>query len=116
MFEDWERYVCEFWGLTAEAWQREFLRAIGRPPIVALTATSTPEATRDIVAQLRLKDPHVVRHRVERPNLAFSVHRCVNDEIKLDRLRELPAGEPGTAIVYCATVAAASPRERRSVR
>ena len=81
---------------------------LGRPPIVALTATSTPEATRDIVAQLRLRDPHVVRHRVERPNLAFSVRRCVNDELKLDRLRELLASEPGTAIVYCATVAAAN--------
>ena len=42
MFEDWERYVCEFWGLTAEAWQREFLRSIGRPPIV-ITASFLAE-------------------------------------------------------------------------
>jgi ATP-dependent DNA helicase RecQ len=81
---------------------------LGRPPIVALTATSTPEATRDIVAQLRLRDPRVVRHRVERPNLAFSVRRCVNDEIKLEAVRALLAEEKGTAIVYCATVAAAN--------
>jgi ATP-dependent DNA helicase RecQ len=78
---------------------------LGRPPIVALTATSTPEVTADVIAQLRLASPRIVRARVERRNLAFSVRRCVNDDVKLERVRELIANEPGTLIVYCATVA-----------
>jgi ATP-dependent DNA helicase RecQ len=78
---------------------------LGRPPIVALTATSTPEVTADVIAQLRLASPRIVRARVERRNLAFSVRRCVNDDVKLERVRELIAGEPGTIVVYCATVA-----------
>jgi ATP-dependent DNA helicase RecQ len=81
---------------------------LGRPPIVALTATATPEVARDVIAQLRLREPKMIRHRVERPNLAFTVRRCVNDDVKLERLRELLASEPGTSILYCSTVAAAN--------
>ncbi len=38
-------------------------------PVLALTATATPEVTRDIVGQLGMRDPLVVRGSFFRPNL-----------------------------------------------
>jgi ATP-dependent DNA helicase RecQ len=83
-------------------------RKLGRPPILAFTATATPEVADDIAAQLGLHEPVVVRAGIDRPNLFFEVHRTVNVESKRDRLRELLAAEPGPGIVYTATVRSAA--------
>ncbi len=84
-------------------------RALGRPPILALTATATEETTQDIATQLGLRAPRVVRTSVLRPNLVFSVERTVNEMCKRDALRELLDEERGRCgIVYVATVRAAN--------
>src|SRR4051812_5668273 len=79
-------------------------RALGRPPILALTATATPEVVSDIVRQLGLREPEVVQAGVERPNLFLEVRRTVNRAMKEQALLDLLHGEDGPAIVYCATV------------
>lgn len=40
-------------------------------PIMALTATATPRVQDDIVQQLRLRDPLLLRASFNRPNIAF---------------------------------------------
>ena len=55
---------------------------LGRPPILALTATATQEVQDDIVRQLGMHDPHVTITGFARPNLRFEVRRTVNDGIK----------------------------------
>ncbi len=43
-------------------------------PIVALTATATRDVERDIIAQLSMKTPHVVKGSLDRPNLTLHIH------------------------------------------
>ncbi|MFL5309655.1 MAG: RecQ family ATP-dependent DNA helicase, partial [Myxococcales bacterium] len=82
----------------------EAIRALGRPPVLALTATATPEVARDIVRQLGIPDARVVNTGIERPNLRFEVRRTVNGEAKRQALLRILAGKPGSGIVYAATV------------
>ena len=49
---------------------REALEALGRPPVIALTATATPYVQEDIVAQLGLDNPRRFVRGFDRPNLA----------------------------------------------
>lgn len=79
-------------------------KRLGRPPILALTATATAEVQQDIVHQLGMKDPHVTITGFARPNLRFEVRRTVNDGIK-DAVveRTLREGD-GVGVIYVATV------------
>ena len=55
--------------------------AAGRPPILAFTATATPEVRQDIVDLLGLEDPEVFVAGFDRPNLFLDVRR-VSGEIE----------------------------------
>jgi ATP-dependent DNA helicase RecQ len=80
------------------------IRALGRPRVLALTATATPRVREDIRAQLGLEDPVVVCTGIARENLMLEVQRTVNPELKRQKLLELLRGNDGSAIVYTATV------------
>src|SRR5688500_6466281 len=62
---------------------------LGRPPVLALTATATAEVRADIVRQLGMRDPAVTITGFARPNLRFEVKRTVNDVAKDEALRTL---------------------------
>jgi ATP-dependent DNA helicase RecQ len=83
---------------------RHALAELGRPPVLALTATATPQVSDDIVAQLGMRDPVVVNTGIERENLYFAVSRCVNREAKLSRLEAIVRERGAPGIVYVATV------------
>ena len=83
---------------------RDAVRRFGRPPVLALTATATPEVRADILTQLGLPDARVVNTGIRRDNLSLEVARTVNDEAKQARLLELLREERGTGILYTATV------------
>ena len=79
-------------------------KRLGRPPVLALTATATAEVQKDIVHQLGMKDPHVTITGFARPNLRFEVRRTVNDGIK-DAVVERALGDgDGVGVIYVATV------------
>ena len=82
---------------------REAIRQLGSPPVLAVTATATREVTSDIVRQLALRDPALVRTGVDRDNLRFEVTRTVNEERKHEQLADILTGTDGPAIVYVAT-------------
>lgn len=48
---------------------------LGRPPLLALTATATPWVRREILDRLGMRDPDIVVQGVDRPNLFFEVRR-----------------------------------------
>ena len=52
----------------------------GGVPVLALTATATPEVTADIIAQLAMADPACYRGSFFRPNLHISAYRKGGDE------------------------------------
>jgi ATP-dependent DNA helicase RecQ len=77
-----------------------------RPPVIALTATATPEVRADIAQMLALRDHEEIVTGFERPNLAYGVLRFEEraaDE-KERRLKDLVASVPtGSIIVYAST-------------
>jgi ATP-dependent DNA helicase RecQ len=79
---------------------------LGRPPILALTATAAPPVRAEIIGRLGLRDPLLVVRGFDRPNIALEVVRFTDGDAKraalLDRVAEV-AGQPGVGIVYAAT-------------
>ena len=73
----------------------------GRPPVLAFTATATPEVRRDIVELLGLSEPEVFVAGFDRPNLRLDVRR-VSGEIEKRRILPELVGA-GRALVYAAT-------------
>jgi ATP-dependent DNA helicase RecQ len=76
----------------------------GRIPVLALTATATPEVARDIVEQLKMKNAAVYRGSFFRPNLklcAYEKGAALGASVgqAIARLIGARAGESG--IVYC---------------
>jgi ATP-dependent DNA helicase RecQ len=84
---------------------RDAIRQVGRPPVLALTATATADVIADVTRQLDLRDPLLVNTGIDRPNLFLEVFRTVNEDLKRERLQAIirEAGG-GTGIVYTATV------------
>jgi ATP-dependent DNA helicase RecQ len=73
----------------------------GRPPILAFTATATPEVREDIVDMLALESPEVFVAGFDRPNLFLDVRRVTGDLEKQAILAELVGSR--RALVYAAT-------------
>lgn len=66
-------------------------------PVLALTATATPEVADDIQTQLHFRQKNVFRMSFERKNLAYVVRTTEN---KLEELVHILSKVPGCAIVY----------------
>ena len=77
---------------------------LGRPPVLALTATASPEVREDVVHQLRMRDPLVLVRDLVRPNLFFEVLPTVNESEKDAALDQILRKAEGTGIVYVATI------------
>ncbi len=84
--------------------------ALGRPPILGLTATASPAVRDEIVEWLRLRDPLIVARGFDRPNLYLDVRTFADDRSKRDAAIALAASSTGAdaaGIVYVATRRAA---------
>lgn len=77
----------------------EFRKIIPGVPVLALTATATPNVVADICERLEFKRDHqqVFQKSFERKNVSYSV---LFEENKNDRLAKMIGKVPGTAIVY----------------
>ena len=85
----------------------EAIAALGRPPVMAATATATPRVAEEVAARLGLRDWVSIRSGFDRPNLSFDVVG-VEGKGAIARKRALLShllAEPGSrpAIVYCGT-------------
>jgi ATP-dependent DNA helicase RecQ len=84
------------------------VKRLGKPPVLALTATATAEVRGDIARQLGMSDPNITVTGFARPNLRFEVRRTVNQASKdaeVERmLKESAAAGGASSIIYCATV------------
>ncbi len=79
---------------------------LGRPPVLALTATATRDVLDDIIAQLRIPEAVIVHTGFYRPNLDLEVLPAPGEADKRARLLALLGAAEGTGIVYTATVKA----------
>jgi ATP-dependent DNA helicase RecQ len=80
-----------------------FAERLGRPTILALTATASPPVRREIVERLGMDDPAEVIRGFNRPNLHFAVRRFTEAAGKEEALVEAVAAAPKPGIVYIAT-------------
>jgi RecQ family ATP-dependent DNA helicase len=85
----------------------EIAERLGRPTVMACTATATKAVAAEIVNRFGLRQPLQVRSGFDRPNLSFDVVRLEGKGSKARRLALLEAGladpENRPAIVYCGT-------------
>jgi len=79
-------------------------KRLGRPPILALTATATDTVRQDIARQLGMRDPYITITGFARPNLRFEVSRTVNQQVKDAELERILDSTAGSGIIYVATI------------
>ena len=72
-----------------------------RPVVGAFTATATPNVRKDILENLKLKDPTIITTGFDRPNLSFSVYQPKDRDKRLSELLRDRYRQSG--IIYCAT-------------
>jgi RecQ family ATP-dependent DNA helicase len=85
----------------------EIAERLGRPTVMACTATATATVAREIAARFKMRDPLQVRSGFDRPSISFDVVRLEGKGSKARRMALLDAGlaDPSNrpAIVYCGT-------------
>ncbi len=84
----------------------EAVTALGKPPVLALTATAPPKVKDDILAQLHLVDAEasVIDIGLDRPNLRYHVIKASSERKKQALLLRLIEKQEGCGIIYAATV------------
>jgi ATP-dependent DNA helicase RecQ len=81
------------------------IEALGKPTVLALTATATPAVREDILIQLGIPSTKTIVKGFDRPNLRYEVIRADNEAAKLKSLKTLfESGLDGTGIIYTATI------------
>lgn len=73
------------------------VREMADAPVIALTATATPEVADDIMNRLGFQEKTLIKSGFERPNLSYIVRKC---EDKLGQLLSICSSVAGTGIVY----------------
>ncbi len=100
-----EAHCVSMWG---HDFRPDYLRLqrviteLGRPPVVALTATATPAVRADIVKQLDIPDAQQIVSGFDRPNLYLEVREVSTVSEKVRAIVDLAAWGK-TGIVYAGT-------------
>ena len=76
---------------------------LGNPPVVGLTATASPPVRDEVQQRLRMKDPLVLVHGFDRPNIRLEVVRHHTDRDKRRAVTEQVAALKGPGLLYAAT-------------
>ncbi len=82
---------------------REAVEQLGRPQVIALTATATPAVRADIAGQLALREPASFVAGFDRHNLILRVEPCKSDRDRMQKIWQIARKANGPGIVYCAT-------------
>ncbi len=85
----------------------EVIEKLGRPTILALTATAAPPVRQEIIEKLGMKKPEVLVAGFDRPNITLNVRRFAGEESKhaalLEAVQEAVESGDTPGIVYTAT-------------
>jgi len=79
------------------------VEALGRPTLLALTATASPPVRAEIAERLGMRDPELIVRGFDRPNLRLAVKNDRDPGRKRAALVERAAELGGPGIVYVAT-------------
>lgn len=67
-------------------------------PILALTASATPDVQNDITEKLHFNAHQIFRQSFERPNLSYSVFKV---DSKINKISEVLRNVKGSSVIYC---------------
>jgi ATP-dependent DNA helicase RecQ len=101
-----EAHCISEWG---HDFRPEYLRlgavieALGRPRVLALTATASPPVRQEIVKRLGMREPRIVVRGFDRPNIRLAVEGFSDEEDKREALIAHVIDAPKPGIVYAAT-------------
>ena len=76
---------------------KELRKCLPDTPVLALTASATPQVAKDIMTQLDFAEPNILQSSFLRPNLSYSVRQTDDKESQLMRIIN---NVPGCGIVY----------------
>ncbi len=79
---------------------RNIMNAIGRKPVIALTATATPKVQSDIQKNLGMENANVYKSSFNRPNLYYEV-RAKTKNVDRDIIRFIKEHSGKSGIIYC---------------
>jgi ATP-dependent DNA helicase RecQ len=94
----------------------EMIKEMGRPPVLALTATASPPVRDDIIERLHLDKPEIHVSGLDRPNLFLEVIYCPDEDYRWRRLTALLDQGQMPGIVYVATRRASEELAERLVQ
>lgn len=98
-----EAHCISQWGFD---FRPDYLRigqvigGINRPPILALSATATPNVLRDIESYLNMDGPYKFIHSVDRPNIHLGKMLFQGREDKIDWIMDHVSQSAGPGIIY----------------
>lgn len=81
----------------------EIMPALGHPRVLALTATATAKVTEEIKQYLKLSEPFIYTHPMDRKNIAYDIKKFENGKEKLEWLTTFVAANKGPGIIYAGT-------------
>ncbi len=74
-------------------------KELGNPPIIALTATATPEVQEDIIKQLNMNNTNRFITGFNRPNLSYFSENCTDKAYRITEI--IKSSELGSNMIYC---------------
>jgi ATP-dependent DNA helicase RecQ len=111
--ESWPSLLVVDEAHCVSAWGHDFrpdylrlgtvIETLGRPTVLALTATASPPLRADIAEHLGLQDPVVVVRGFDRPNIHLAVETFHEGPAKEAAVLDWVASTPGPGILYVAT-------------
>jgi ATP-dependent DNA helicase RecQ len=81
----------------------EAAERLGRPPVLALTATAAAPVRADIVEHLNMREAHVVTTGTDRPTIHLAVRTFTDDPAKRETVARWTAQACAPGILYTAT-------------
>lgn len=79
---------------------RTVIKQLGTPPVLALSATATPEVQEDIIQSLDIPDMERHIHPMDKQNLTFIIEKTVSDKEKNERIVSLLNRYHVPALIY----------------
>ncbi|MBM7552430.1 RecQ family ATP-dependent DNA helicase [Thalassobacillus pellis] len=78
----------------------DMIGKMGRPPVLALSGTATPEVQSDIIRQLDCEGMQLHIYPMDKANISFVVEHVNHSDQKVDKLTELLAHNHAPAMIY----------------
>ncbi len=82
----------------------EIKNEIGDPPVLALTATATPEVQKDIAKLLGISQQNIIVSPIARPELVLNVDEVYGVDSKIQKIVLYRHHSPGPCIIYFSLV------------